>query len=91
VASRESGYSRYALYTPIVGFALSVLAAEIGVFAYAEKFLPDEVARLTVTAQLVKAGKDTDIARRKLIVRAAGRGGYAEPGAGHRGRRPAGA
>jgi ubiquinol-cytochrome c reductase iron-sulfur subunit len=32
----------------------------------------DEVARLTVTAQLVKAGQETDVARRKLIVRAAG-------------------
>ncbi|GAA5119242.1 cytochrome bc1 complex Rieske iron-sulfur subunit [Pseudonocardia adelaidensis] len=87
VAPGEPGYSLYALYTPIVGFTfgLAVLAVGVGVIAYIKKFFPDEVsvqqrhdgasdevARLTVTAQLVKAGKDTDIARRKLIVRAAG-------------------
>ncbi|MHA6623749.1 cytochrome bc1 complex Rieske iron-sulfur subunit [Pseudonocardia sp. DLS-67] len=87
VAPSEPGYSLYALYTPIVGFTfgLSVLALGIGVIAYIKKFFPDEVsvqqrhdgasddvARLTVTSQLVKAGKDTDIARRKLIIRAAG-------------------
>lgn len=87
VAPSEPGYSLYALYTPIVGFTfgLSVLALGIGVIAYIKKFFPDEVSvqqrhdgasddvsRLTVTSQLVKAGKDTDIARRKLIIRAAG-------------------
>jgi ubiquinol-cytochrome c reductase iron-sulfur subunit len=87
VSPGEPGYGLYTLYTPIVGFTfgLSVLALGIGVIAYIKKFFPDEVsvqqrhdgasddvARLTVTAQLVKAGKDTDIARRKLIVRAAG-------------------
>lgn len=87
VAPGEPGYDLYALYTPIVGFTfgLSVLAVGVGVIAYIKKFFPDEVsvqqrhdgasddiARLTVTAQLVKAGQDTDIARRKLIVRAAG-------------------
>ena len=87
VAPGEPGYSLYALYTPIVGFTfgLSVLAVGIGVIAYIKKFFPDEVsvqqrhdgasddvARLTITSQLVKAGKDTDIARRKVIVRAAG-------------------
>jgi ubiquinol-cytochrome c reductase iron-sulfur subunit len=87
VAPGEPGYQLYALYTPIVGltFGLSVLAIGIGVIAYIKKFFPDEVsvqqrhdgasddvARLTVTAQLVKAGQDTDIARRKLIARAAG-------------------
>jgi ubiquinol-cytochrome c reductase iron-sulfur subunit len=87
VAPGQPGYSLYALYTPIVGFTfgLSVLAVGVGVISYIKKFFPDEVsvqqrhdgasdevARLTVTAQLVKAGKDTDIARRKLIVRAAG-------------------
>jgi ubiquinol-cytochrome c reductase iron-sulfur subunit len=80
VAPGEPGYSLYALYTPIVGFTfgLSVLAVGIGVIAYIKKFFPDEVsvqqrhdgasddvARLTITSQLVKAGKDTDIARRK--------------------------
>jgi ubiquinol-cytochrome c reductase iron-sulfur subunit len=87
VAPGEPGYLMYTLYTPIVGFTfgLSVLAVGVGVIAYIKRFFPDEVsvqqrhdgasdevARLTVTAQLVKAGKDTDIARRKLIVRAAG-------------------
>jgi ubiquinol-cytochrome c reductase iron-sulfur subunit len=87
VAPGEPGYLMYTLYTPVVGltFGLSVLAVGIGVIAYIKKFFPDEVsvqqrhdgasddvARLTVTAQLVKAGKDTDIARRKLIARAAG-------------------
>jgi ubiquinol-cytochrome c reductase iron-sulfur subunit len=87
VAPGEPGYSLYALYTPIVGFTfgLSVLAVGIGVIAYIKKFFPDEVsvqqrhdgasddvARLTITSQLVEAGKDTDIARRKVIVRAAG-------------------
>jgi ubiquinol-cytochrome c reductase iron-sulfur subunit len=87
VAPGEPGYLMYTLYTPVVGgtFGLSVLAIGIGVISYIKKFFPDEVsvqqrhdgasddvARLTVTAQLVKAGKDTDIARRKVIVRAAG-------------------
>jgi ubiquinol-cytochrome c reductase iron-sulfur subunit len=87
VAPGEPGYLMYTLYTPVVGltFGLSVLTVGIGVISYIKKFFPDEVsvqqrhdgasddvARLTVTAQLVKAGKDTDIARRKLIARAAG-------------------
>jgi ubiquinol-cytochrome c reductase iron-sulfur subunit len=87
VPPSDPGYLMYSLYTPVVGamFGLSVLAVGIGVIAYIKKFFPDEVsvqqrhdgasddvARLTVTAQLVKAGTDTDIARRKLIVRAAG-------------------
>ncbi len=87
VAPGEPGYLIYTLYTPVVGltFGLAVLTLGIGVISYIKKFFPDEVsvqqrhdgasddvARLTVTAQLVKAGTDTDIARRKLIVRAAG-------------------
>jgi ubiquinol-cytochrome c reductase iron-sulfur subunit len=87
VAPGEPGYLMYSLYTPVVGamFGLSVLAVGIGVIAYIKKFFPDEVsvqqrhdgasdevARLTVTAQLVKAGQETDIARRKLIIRSAG-------------------
>jgi ubiquinol-cytochrome c reductase iron-sulfur subunit len=87
VAPGEPGYLMYTLYTPVVGltFGLSVLTVGVGVISYIKKFFPDEVsvqqrhdgasddvARLTVTAQLVKAGKDTDIARRKLIARAAG-------------------
>ena len=87
VAPGEPGYLMYSLYTPVVGamFGLSVLAVGIGVIAYIKKFFPDEVsvqqrhdgasddvARLTVTAQMVKAGQETDIARRKLIIRSAG-------------------
>jgi ubiquinol-cytochrome c reductase iron-sulfur subunit len=86
-APGQPGYDLYALYTPIVGgtFGLSVLAVGIGVIAYVKKFFPDEVsiqqrhdgasdelARQTVVAQVVKAGKDTGIARRSLIVRSAG-------------------
>jgi ubiquinol-cytochrome c reductase iron-sulfur subunit len=86
-APNEEGYTLYALYTPIVGltFGLSILALGIGVIAYVKKFFPDEVsvqqrhdgasddvARLTVTAQLVQAGRDTGIARRSVIKRAAG-------------------
>jgi ubiquinol-cytochrome c reductase iron-sulfur subunit len=83
----DPGYALYNLYTPLVGltFGLSVLALGIGVIAYVRKFFPDEVsvqqrhdgasdevARKTVIAQLIKAGKDTDIARRSLITRSAG-------------------
>lgn len=83
----DEGYAVYALYTPVVGltFGLSVLALGIGVIAYVKKFFPDEVsvqqrhdgasddlARRTVIAQLAKAGQDTSIARRSLIVRSAG-------------------
>jgi len=77
----------YLLYTPIIGitFGVAVLALGIGVVAYVKRFFPDEVsvqqrhdgassevARKAVIAQLAKAGKDTDIGRRKLIVRSAG-------------------
>jgi ubiquinol-cytochrome c reductase iron-sulfur subunit len=87
VAPNAPGYGLYALYTPLVGltFGLTVLALGIGVILYVRKFFPDEVsvqqrhdgasdevARKTVIAQLAKAGKDTDIARRKLITRTAG-------------------
>ncbi|MGH3588887.1 MAG: menaquinol-cytochrome C reductase, partial [Pseudonocardia sp.] len=86
-APSEEGYLLYSLYTPIVGgmFGLAVFAIGIGVIAYLKKFFPDEVtvqqrhdgasddvSRLAITAQLMKAGQDTGIARRKLIVRAAG-------------------
>jgi ubiquinol-cytochrome c reductase iron-sulfur subunit len=83
----EEGHFLYSLYTPIIGatFGLSILALGIGVIAYVKRFFPDEVsvqqrhdgasdevARLAVTAQLVKAGQDTGIARRSVIKRAAG-------------------
>ena len=81
------GYFVYSLYTPVVGGTLgfSVLALGIAVIAYVKKFFPDEVsvqqrhdgpsdevARRTVVAQVVQAGKDTGIARRKMIVGSAG-------------------
>jgi ubiquinol-cytochrome c reductase iron-sulfur subunit len=86
-APGEDGYDWYSLYTPLVGFTfgMAVLALGIGVISYVKKFFPDEVsvqqrhdgasdevARRTVIAQLAKAGKDTDIARRSLIKRTAG-------------------
>lgn len=84
-APNEPGYLSYLLYTPLIGasFGLSVLCLGIGVITYVKKFFPDEVsvqqrhdgpseevARRTLVAQLVAAGKDTDIARRPLIKRA---------------------
>lgn len=87
VAPGQPGYFAYAAYTPLIGFffGLSVLMLGIGVISYVKKFFPDEVsvqqrhggpsdeiARKTVVAQLVGAGKDTTISRRKLIIRTAG-------------------
>jgi ubiquinol-cytochrome c reductase iron-sulfur subunit len=87
VAPDQPGHVVYSLYTPLIGgtFGLSVLALGIGIIAYVKKFFPeetsvqqrhdgrsDEVARRTVVAQLAKAGKDTDIARRSLIKTTAG-------------------
>ena len=87
VAPGQPGSGLYSLYTPIVGgtFGLAVLLLGVGVIAYVRKFFPDEVsvqqrhdgpsdevARRTVTAQIVKAGQDTGIARRSVIKRAAG-------------------
>ncbi|MCO1655843.1 cytochrome bc1 complex Rieske iron-sulfur subunit [Pseudonocardia humida] len=86
-APGDPGYALYSYYTPLVGFTfgMAVLALGIGVISYVKKFFPDEVsvqqrhdgasdevARRTVMAQLAKAGKDTDIARRSLIKRTAG-------------------
>ncbi len=80
VAPGEPGYITYALYTPLVGglLGLAVLTLGIAVIMYVKKFFPDEVsiqqrhdgpsdevARRTVIAQLVQAGKDTGIGRRK--------------------------
>jgi quinol---cytochrome c reductase iron-sulfur subunit len=81
------GYVAYSLYTPVVGgtLGLSVLAVGIGVIAYVKKFFPDEVsvqqrhdgpsdevARRAVVAQVIQAGKETGIARRKVIAGSAG-------------------
>jgi ubiquinol-cytochrome c reductase iron-sulfur subunit len=87
VAPSQPGYTMYSYYTPVVGFTfgLAVLALGVGMIAYVKKFFPSElsvqqrhdgrspeVARRTVVAQLATAGKDTGIARRSLIKRAAG-------------------
>jgi ubiquinol-cytochrome c reductase iron-sulfur subunit len=83
----NSQHVTYLLYTPVIGitFGVAVLALGIGVVEYVKRFFPDEVsvqqrhdgassevARKAVIAQLAKAGQDTDIGRRKLIVRSAG-------------------
>jgi ubiquinol-cytochrome c reductase iron-sulfur subunit len=87
VAPSEPGYLVYALYTPLIGglLGLTVLALGIAVIQYVKKFFPDEVsiqqrhdgpsdevARRTVVAQIVQAGKDTGFARRKMILGTAG-------------------
>jgi ubiquinol-cytochrome c reductase iron-sulfur subunit len=87
VAPGEPGYVVRALYTPVIGATLgfSILALGIAVIAYVKKFFPDEVAvqqrhdgpsdevaRRAVVAQVVQAGKETGIARRKMIAGSAG-------------------
>ena len=74
VAPDEPGYLVYALYTPLIGglLGLGVLAVGVAVIQYVKKFFPDEVARRTVVAQLVQAGKDTGFARRRMILGTAG-------------------
>ena len=87
VAPGTPGYATYAAYTPIVGgmLGLSITALGIAVIAYVKKFFPDEVsvqqrhdgpseeiARRTVVAQVVQAGKETGFGRRKMIVGSAG-------------------
>lgn len=82
-----SAHLMYSLYTPVIGtaFGLSVLGLGLGVIAYVKKFFPvevsvqqrhdgpsDELDRKTIVAQLARAGKDTGIARRKIIKRSAG-------------------
>jgi len=77
----------YLAYTPIIGltFGVAVLALGIGVIAYVKKFFPDEVsiqqrhdgaspevARRTLVAQVAKAGEDSSIGRRSLILTSAG-------------------
>jgi ubiquinol-cytochrome c reductase iron-sulfur subunit len=83
----DEGYGMYILYTPIIGFTFgfAVLALGIGVIVYVKRFFPDElsvqqrhdgpsdeVARRTVVAQVVQAGKETGLGRRKMIVGSAG-------------------
>src|SRR3712207_2628548 len=81
------GHTVISLYTPIIGgtLGLSVLALGIAVIAYVKKFFPDEVsvqqrhdgpsdevARRTLVAQVAEAGRQTGIARRKMIAGSAG-------------------
>ena len=106
-APGDPGYVVYALYTPVIGITLglAILALGVAVIQYVKKFFPDEVsiqqrhdgpsdevARRTVIAQLVQAGKDTGIGRRGMIL---GTAGLAAGIFGHRARhrrgRPAGA
>jgi ubiquinol-cytochrome c reductase iron-sulfur subunit len=90
VAPDQPGYHMYELYTPVIGltFGTCLLAVGIGVIAYVKKFFPNEIsiqqrhdggsdnlARRTVLAQLAKAGRDTTIARRSLIIRSVGLAG----------------
>ena len=86
-APGDPGYLVYALYTPLIGglLGLAILALGVAVIMYVKKFFPDEasvqqrhdgpsdeVARRTVIAQLVQAGRDTGFARRKMILGTAG-------------------
>lgn len=86
-APGTEGYLIYSLYTPVVGgtFGFAVLALGIGVISYVKKFFPDEVSvqqrhdgasddlsRRTVMAQITKAGQDTTLGRRSMIVKSAG-------------------
>jgi ubiquinol-cytochrome c reductase iron-sulfur subunit len=86
-APGDPGYTVYALYTPLVGglLGLAILTLGVAVIQYVKKFFPDEVsiqqrhdgpsdevARRTVIAQLVQAGKDTGFARRRMILGTAG-------------------
>lgn len=83
----EEGAQLYALYTPIIGFTfgLSVLAVGMGVIAYSKRLLPEdltiqqrhdgpssEVDRRTAAARMVQSGRQSGLARRKLIVRSLG-------------------
>jgi len=85
--SDSAAHAVFLLYTPVIGitFGVAVLALGIGAIVYVKKFFPDEVsiqqrhdgaspevARKAVIAQMAKAGEDTNIGRRSLIVRSAG-------------------
>ncbi|HZZ47650.1 MAG TPA: ubiquinol-cytochrome c reductase iron-sulfur subunit [Pseudonocardia sp.] len=90
VAPGKPGHLLYSLYTPLIGvtFGLAVLALGGGMISYVKKFFPDEVSvqqrhdgpsddlsRKTVLAQLAKAGQDTTLGRRKVIIRSLGLAG----------------
>ncbi|HTK67817.1 MAG TPA: ubiquinol-cytochrome c reductase iron-sulfur subunit [Pseudonocardia sp.] len=90
VAPGKPGYRMYTLYTPVIGatFGLCLVAMGSGIISYVKKFFPNEIsiqqrhdgasddlARRTVLAQLSRAGKDTGIARRSLIIRSVGLAG----------------
>jgi ubiquinol-cytochrome c reductase iron-sulfur subunit len=90
VAPGGPGYRMYTLYTPVIGstFGLCLVAMGSGIISYVRKFFPaeisiqqrhdgasDDLARRTVMAQLGRAGRDTGIARRSLIIRSIGLAG----------------
>ena len=83
----SEGERIYTLATPLYGltFGLSILAIGIGAVLYQKKFIPEEisiqdrhdgaspeVARRTLVAQVAKAGEDSSIGRRSLILTSAG-------------------
>jgi len=85
----SSKHSIYLWYTPLLGLTLglAVFAVGIGVFGYAKRFLPEELAvqqrhdgpsaeldRRTLAAEVLEAAETSGIGRRKLITRAAGFG-----------------
>lgn len=88
-APGEAGYTKYTLYTPLLGVTLgvAVLAIGIGAVLYTKKFIPAEVSvqergdggskevdKATILAQLADSGNRSTIARRSLIKRSAGAG-----------------
>ena len=105
-APGDPGYSMYTLYTPVIGatFGIAVLALGIAVIAYVKKIFPhevavqqrhdgpsDDVSRLTVLAQLTKAGQDTGIGEAQADHPCGGcRGRPLRPRAHRRRDRPAG-
>ena len=86
----EEGALLYVLYTPLIGttLGLAVLGVGMGVIAYSKKLLPEdltiqqrhdgrssEVDRATAAARLVQTGRQSGLARRKLIFRSLGAAG----------------
>lgn len=86
----EEGALLYVLYTPLIGstLGLAVLGVGMGVIAYSKKLLPEdltiqqrhdgrssEIDRSTASARLVQTGRQSGLARRKLIFRSLGAAG----------------
>ncbi|GGK66370.1 cytochrome bc1 complex Rieske iron-sulfur subunit [Nocardia camponoti] len=85
----DSGQTRYALFTPLIGvtFGIAVLVIGIAVVLIRKKFIPaeisiqqrhdgpsDEVARKTLVAELTEALDESTLGRRKMILGTAGAG-----------------